>query len=320
MLKHFNQSRIRLSDFLNSSLGTIAKFAVSLLILFYFFHFIDLELIKTILRELEYHYILLLVLMVIIRNWLAAIRFQFLTSLRKNIGIWLLNKQYFVAAMFNLLLPTSLGGDGVRVIMLSNCGISKMEGLSFIVIERVIGLFSLFLIALFACFFMPPQLPIYLIIIAVNLSFAFVLYLIIYNKKSLRWFDETYFERVNKILKPLKTHKRIIIYTFLFSILFQLAGIYLSYLVAVAFNINVSFVSFLVFIPLISLFTMIPISLGGIGLRELSYVYLFSSVNLSNESALILSLGTYFTLLVGGFIGAGIYFYDKIWSEVKKMA
>jgi hypothetical protein len=48
---------------------------------------------------------------------------------------------------------------------------------------------------------------------------------------------------------------------------------------------------------------MIPISLGGLGLREISFAYLFSLVAVQREDALIISLGTYLTLVMSGFLG-----------------
>jgi hypothetical protein len=48
---------------------------------------------------------------------------------------------------------------------------------------------------------------------------------------------------------------------------------------------------------------MIPVSFGGLGLRELSFIYLLAQINIPKEGALIVSLGTYGALITSGIIG-----------------
>ena len=62
---------------------------------------------------------------------------------------------------------------------------------------------------------------------------------------------------------------------------------------------------------------MIPISMGGIGLREISFVYLFSLIGISNENALVISIGAYLRFIIAGMIGAGIFLYSKMILQSK---
>jgi uncharacterized membrane protein YbhN (UPF0104 family) len=47
---------------------------------------------------------------------------------------------------------------------------------------------------------------------------------------------------------------------------------------------------YLVFIPAIGLITMIPISVGGTGVREMAYILMFSSIGVEEHQALALSV------------------------------
>ena len=92
--------------------------------------------------------------------------------------------------------------------------------------------------------------------------------------------------------------------TFALSLLYQFISVSVSYYVATAIGVKLSITVFLTFVPLVWCFTMIPISLGGIGLREVSFAYLFSLVGIPKEDSLIVSLATYLTLVISGTIGA----------------
>jgi hypothetical protein len=74
------------------------------------------------------------------------------------------------------------------------------------------------------------------------------------------------------------------------SIILQLVIIYYYYLIAQQLNIPISYLQLLVFIPIIVVATLLPISLGGLGLKEGLLAYLFSRVHLSLEHAVLLSL------------------------------
>ena len=57
-----------------------------------------------------------------------------------------------------------------------------------------------------------------------------------------------------------------------------------------SFGIEVSFLHLLVIITLISVITMIPVSLNGLGVREASYVLFFQSIGVPEGIALSVSL------------------------------
>lgn len=62
------------------------------------------------------------------------------------------------------------------------------------------------------------------------------------------------------------------------------------YTLSMALSLQVGVVYFFVFVPLITVFTMLPISLGGIGVQEGAFAYFFSLVGMSLAGALALSL------------------------------
>ena len=303
----------------NSKLMLYFKILVSIGILFCFFRKIDYKKLESILTGINYIFIPVLLFFIFFRNVIVAVRFRLLIFFKGRLNIFVLFKQYFIASFFNNILPTALGGDGVRVFLLSECGISKSESVSFILVERLIGFFSYILIAFFTTFFIsiPSQIKglIYLITFVYTASMVSIFYF--------GWrinTDKIRIRLLQKIISAFilfRDNKKAIVFAFFVSFLFQLTNIFISYLVSAAFNMQIPLLFFLGFLPLIGLVVMIPVSLGGMGLREMAFVYFFSQVGVSQENSLVISLGTYLTLITGGLVGALLFFYDKVFLKIR---
>ena len=74
------------------------------------------------------------------------------------------------------------------------------------------------------------------------------------------------------------------------SLLYQVSIILSNYGAASGLGLDVPVTAFFFLIPVTTLITMIPISLNGFGLREGAYVFAFSSIGISAEAALALSV------------------------------
>ena len=76
------------------------------------------------------------------------------------------------------------------------------------------------------------------------------------------------------------------------------------YLLVLAADIPIDFVSISIFTAVANVLSFIPISFSGVGTREASLIFLFSLVGLSAENAVLYSSLVFFTFfLMGGLIG-----------------
>jgi uncharacterized membrane protein YbhN (UPF0104 family) len=100
----------------------------------------------------------------------------------------------------------------------------------------------------------------------------------------------------------------LLIRTVLISLLVQSARIMTHYLVALSFGIKVSPVYYFLFIPIIAIMATLPISIGGIGLREQTGVVLFTLVGMTAVQAVAVEFASYLvaigTSIPGGFLFA----------------
>ena len=64
---------------------------------------------------------------------------------------------------------------------------------------------------------------------------------------------------------------------------------------------------FLVIVPFVTLVSLLPISIGGTGVREVLYVSLFGAVGMRADAALALSLSVLAAALVWGGVGLAVF-------------
>ncbi len=86
------------------------------------------------------------------------------------------------------------------------------------------------------------------------------------------------------------------------SFIFNLLWILINITAGMAVGVQGTLLDFLVFVPLASLALLIP-SIGGIGVRELSYVGLFTQIGVAAETAFAMSIVVYLATIATGLIG-----------------
>lgn len=85
----------------------------------------------------------------------------------------------------------------------------------------------------------------------------------------------------------------------------QIATIFIYKIIFASMDISVFFLVFLLSVPLIILISLLPISFGGLGVREGMTVFVFSMAGVPKDTALSVSLVylsvIYLVSLIGGF-------------------
>ena len=87
----------------------------------------------------------------------------------------------------------------------------------------------------------------------------------------------------------------------------QLAGVVYTGLIARAMGLDVSWSYLAVVVPLVALLTLLPVSINGMGLREVGLVVLLGPVGVPAASAVTLSLLSFAATFAASLLGAGFY-------------
>jgi uncharacterized membrane protein YbhN (UPF0104 family) len=100
-----------------------------------------------------------------------------------------------------------------------------------------------------------------------------------------------------------RNKKGIIGKALLISVLVQLSGIFAVYILAIGIREYIPFIACLVFLPLIIMFTALPISISGIGIREGAFVLFFGLIGIRPGVATAISLSWFLTVVAGNLLG-----------------
>jgi uncharacterized protein (TIRG00374 family) len=105
-------------------------------------------------------------------------------------------------------------------------------------------------------------------------------------------------------------HPGILAGVFFVSFLIQITDVFSFWVVAAALRLQVNLTDLLLFVPLLYLAILLPLSLNGIGVRETVFVIFSSQWGITSADAVAFSL-TVFTLnLAGSLVGGIFYWFD----------
>ena len=100
----------------------------------------------------------------------------------------------------------------------------------------------------------------------------------------------------------------------------QLLVITVSWIMAIGLRLHVSPLWFLVFVPVITLISMIPISLNGMGLREFAFMSLFGAIGVAPESCVALGLISSIVILLSSIPGGIVYVFLRNRNDFQQLA
>jgi uncharacterized protein (TIRG00374 family) len=254
--------------------------------------------------------------------WITAVRWKALLRTQKiNISTRFLTSTVLIGFFFNNFLPSTIGGDVFRTYDVAKKANKPLgTSASIIVVERFSGIISAATYAVIALFLGFTAIGRQSIIIPIIIFFTVCLILgfIIINPSILKLgklvkkikFLEKLKQKLSNIYNTFlsfKKYKMVLVKALIYSFLLQFAVILNYYLAARAIGINLSLTTFIFIVPVVAIIAMIPISIGGIGLRENSIVYIMVAMGVANEKAALCSLILFAMLIFIGIIGGIIY-------------
>lgn len=188
---------------------------------------------------------------------------------------------YYLGLFFNQFLPTSVGGDAIRVYKLYKQGYAG-EGLAAsTMIDRLIGLLALLILASLAVIFseenVVPEAVVTMVTIALSaFSVCTLLFFIFPLPDSLfarvsRIDPHTFLGRFLRVLRVCRTYKGssvLLVSSLLLSFLLQGLMILVYVILARALDLDVSLTMLFIAVPLVFVATALPLTIGGLGVRE----------------------------------------------------
>jgi uncharacterized protein (TIRG00374 family) len=235
--------------------------------------------------------ILLALFLVGLGTILAAWRWILLLNSR-GFNLTFLNgvSLYLIGIFFNYALPGAVGGDVVRgYYLVADHPKQKLDAVLSIVIDRVLGLYSFFLLTLVAvaCDFKFVQSQEQVRWVAYLAALIFVamtaFFLVVFSQRLAKLSGLSFFEKriaiVQKVVMAFRRYgqnRRVIFASVVVSVLAQVVTMLFFYQVAmISGEVAINWRAILFAVPMGFLVTAIPIAPAGIGVGQVAFLYLF---------------------------------------------
>ena len=296
-------------------LFNVLKIAVSLGLMAFIFTRINLVETWNALRGAHWGIMAVAFALFVLTLPLRAFRWKaLLDGLGVHAPISRLTVLYFVGTFFNIFLPTGVGGDVVRAVEFTQDSRHGAEAVGTVFVDRLTGLLVLFVIALAALPFsfrlVEPEVTVAIVVIALG-GLAGGWLLLQGNMLGRIGRRLPFLPAQDKLEKLYRAvggcGRRALGRALTVSVIFNLVNILVNYLIALALGEHLSPWYFFAFVPLVSFSLTLPISLGGLGVREGTYALLFGQAGVAPEKAVALSLAYYAITVLTGLIGGLMY-------------
>ncbi len=191
---------------------------------------------------------------------------------------------------YGFVTPAKIG-SAMRADYLSKYSGGVGRGLSNFVIDKILDLSSLFILAITFGFIFYNKIEIIskeILYILIAIFFSLILFsFVFYRKNSSRFFLRFIYRRF--IPEKMKEKAKITFYSFyenmpspffligvlIFNVISWTINYCILYFIGLSLGVNLNFIYFLAILPISTLVAQIPITISGLGTRELTMISLF---------------------------------------------
>jgi len=275
---------------LKSGAKLVVKIGLSALAIYLVFTKIEIRTVWDLIRTANWLWLLLAFLLYNLSKVLSAFR---LLALIRNLGIdidhWYNLKLCYVGMFYNLFLPGGVGGDAYKVVHLKRrFDVKAKHMVAAVLVDRISGAAILVFLGLgFAvaipAFFDPFPAWTYPLAILALIACLPALALLIWLVFRIFW--KSFY----------------VVTGWSFGV--QFVQVVCAWVILLAFEVDSQFMIYSVLFLLSSLASMLPISFGGVGLRELVFLYASQYFAIDETAAIALGLMYFLVIAASSFIG-----------------
>lgn len=284
---------------MNKYLSFTLKLVFLVVIVFQIYQKVDLENIINALSKIDIINLVFAFVFFNLSYILSAIRFKgYINNNQKNINFKDSLNICYRSSMVSNFLPGGIGGEGYKLYTLNKIyNFSMVDAFKLVLSDRGSGMLALAILSL--CLIIICDIK--YAIISSNIILISLISILI-NLGLYRFITKKYLGETIKLSS----------FAFLYSVLVQLlCGLaYIIILLDMNNSIAIPDYVFAFFISSVAL--VLPISVGGIGIREISMVYIAYLVNINSELAIAGTIVFYLISLISSMTIGGLFFTKKI--------
>lgn len=292
------------------------KGTVSAFLLKYALDRVNFDVVGERLDRLDVSWMLMAVVMVFVQFVLISTRWrQIARQCDASLGRLQALRFTLIAAFFNQVLPSTVGGDAVRVWLLARDGPGWSKATYSVLLDRFIGTLALALLVV-ACLpwalesIRDPIGRIALLAIGLGIIGAALVFLIIGHLHWAglqRWAPTRHLAQLAMTVRQMLNSVGTVGLVVALSLSSHVLSAAAAWCAARAIAAPLEFAYALLLVPPVLLVASIPVSIAGWGVRESALMLAFGYAGLSEGDGLIVSVLLGVAMLVGGIIGGIVW-------------
>jgi glycosyltransferase 2 family protein len=221
---------------------------------------------------------------------------------------------YFSGMYFNLFAPSTVAGDIGRALLLA--GGEKRRTLAFtsVVADRALGFVALTWVGALAILAQPNYpVPTAIYYAAWTVPPGTLLGWLWGPQLVVRLLPPANKWRllVERDLAPYWKDWRLLLRTTVIAMSFHIVQVLTQVVLGWALRLQVPASFFFVFVPVVNIVSMLPITLSGVGIREGGYVLALASIGIDRESAVALGLLSSLVVLATGLVSGLVFLVQR---------
>lgn len=298
---------------LKKQLKVVINIVVFLLCVFLLVRKVDIPSAVSQARKVHFSIFILTVSLSIFRTWLSGLRWELLHPNRENrMSKWSYFRLSMLSHLFNLFMPGALGGDIIKTAYALNEGQGqKVKKVIGVFVDRTIGLISIMILGMIALLASHKELPISLwqalMLFIVSGGFIFFLF----NSRVIGFFEgiagrisftkrivSPLFKNWKESIQYYKGNSKRVLYSLALCIPIHMVSFMVYFILAKSMGMEIKFLEMVFAVAIMWLITAVPISIGGMGVRELSLVWLLGLFGVPSEQAVSLAVLGYINAII----------------------
>lgn len=282
------------------------KLTVTVGLLAYLFSRIEVSSVARLMAGAQWGWVVAAFVLYVVLQGLCAWRWLLLARVLNLDGTWTrFVRYYYIGMFFNLFLPTGVGGDVYRCYYVARSAADWRRAIISVLADRGVGFATMCAIAAAATLaFGRVELP-------SEMGWAIgagvmALVVLLAGGFAARSRFASVWASMPLVVEFFRRPGTLVIVTAL-SFLLQSLVVVVTVLNAEALGLDVPLAFYFILIPLIAVATLLPVSLNGLGVREVAFVFFLGQVGVPKDQALSLALLWLVVLTTASAIGGLVW-------------
>ena len=273
-------------------LSTALKLGISALLIYFIFSKISFNDVAAVLKNAKAGFLVLALLLFALSKVLNSLRLNlFFYAIEVKLTQWSNLKLYLLGMFYNLFLPGGIGGDAYKGYAIKKrFEVPTKRVVWVLILDRLNGMLLIFVFACLLGFWIPNdwlQPFNFLFLIAIPISIL-----------VFWWVHNMYFPYAKKIFWKAT----------IYSALLQGMQLVAVICILEAMKVEAPLLPYLFVFLISSIVSVIPLTLGGIGSREVTFLYGAKWLALDPDTAIAASFVFFLLTALVSFIGIGYHF------------